>query len=279
MTTAVAAQRYPDIHLLLYGESGAGKSTFWASLIKYHYENFGEPSLVFQFDPYGKATPYTELGEVQENKHEFYAGLGIEVDDVIGPDGKLICQVEYYAEPIPDDPQAISRFEKRMVGFEQQARNWASICVDSMTFFQRASFQKWKKLNPLAPDNFKQQTNLSWYGGVKEDGANLLMSRTIWWRTNVGVICHVAKDKEEFADLGAIKGVALVGQLAKDAPAGFDEVHRLRIVPDKSGKGEHKRELQTRSDSMWNANSLVTKAPNPCAPDYQALWANWKGRK
>lgn len=266
--------RYPDIHLLCYGESGSGKSTFWASLIKYYAVNFGEPSLMLQFDPWDKATPYLDLGTVHKNEDDFYKQLGLEVDDVVDKDGKLICRVEYYADPDPDNPTGIQNFERRMIGFEKECRSWASVGMDSMTYFQRASLLKWKKLNPL--DSAKQQTNISWYGGVAEDAGSAVMSRAAWWRTNVGVICHIDESKDDLADFGVVRSVALAGKLSKRAPAGFGEVYRMRVVVNKAKSGAYDRELQTQADTNWVANSLVAKAPNPCKPDYEALWANWR---
>lgn len=266
--------RYPDIHLLLYGESGSGKSTFWATLIDYYAKNFNEPSLMLQFDPWDKATPFTDLGTVVKNEDAFYKNLGLEVDDVMDKDGKLICRIEYYADPDPNDPTAIQNFERRMVGFEKECRSWASVGMDSMTYFQRASLLKWKKLNPL--ESNKQQTNISWYGGVAEDAGSAVMSRAAWWRTNVGVICHIDEAKDELADYGVVRSVALAGKLSKRAPAGFGEVYRMKVVVDKKKAGAYDRELQTQADPSWVANSLVAKAPNPCKPTYEALWENWR---
>jgi hypothetical protein len=275
------AIRFPDGHFMLYGESGSGKTTFWATLIKYFHQNFNEPSLVFAFDPWDKMTPFLELGEKRvPNTDKFYADLGLEVTDVMDDQGSLIVRVEYYADPEPQHPVAMAQFERRMMGFEKECRNWASVCIDSMTFFQRASFVKWKTLNPFTDEQAtKQHTNISWYGGVAEDAANTIMSRAAWWKTNVGVICHVDEGKDEFADFGVLRSVALAGKMSKRGPVGFGEVYRMRVVQAKGKDGEYKRELQTRSDSQWVANSLVAKAPNPSEPLYEALWTNWnKGR-
>ena len=266
--------RYPHIHCLLYGESGSGKSSFWATAIRYWAQVFNEPSLVMTFDPWDKATPYRELGAVQPNEDAYYKQLGIEVDDIVDDNKNVIVRIEYYAEPVPDDPKAYDIFESRMRGFEAQARSWASVAIDSMTFMQRASLLRWKKVNPL--ESTKQHSNLSWYGGMAEDATNTVMSRACWWKTNVCIICHIDENKDDLADFGAVRSVALAGKLSKRAPAGFGEVYRMRIVPSQKQNGEYLRELQTRGDTSWVANSLVAKAPNPCQPSYEALWANWK---
>ena len=76
--------RYPNIHALLSGESGSGKSSFWATVIKYWATHFHEPSLVFMFDPLDKATPYTDLGtaapmDMDADANRYYKELGIKV--------------------------------------------------------------------------------------------------------------------------------------------------------------------------------------------------------
>lgn len=277
-TEQTSSVRYPDIHLMLYGESGSGKSTFWAGAIRYFATKYKEPSLMLMFDPWDKATPYLELGDkVVDCEETFYTDLGIAAHDVLDARGNLIVRIEYYADPDPDNPSAYNKFERRMQGFEQQALSWASVGLDSMTFMQHATLQKWKKLNPI--DSVKQQTNISWYGGVAEDAGKVLMSRAVWWRTNVCVMCHVNEDKDEYADFGVLKGVALTGKLSKRAPSGFGEVYRMCFGSGKDASGNQKRELQTRANGMWIGNSLVAKAPNPCEPDYAALWVNWRRAK
>jgi len=124
--------RFPNIHALLSGESGSGKSSFWATVIKYWATQFGEPSLVFMFDPLDKATPYTDLGtaapmDMDADANKYYKELGIKVTDVLDKAGKLICRVEYYCDEEPEQPSALNKFERRMVGFGKSASNWASI--------------------------------------------------------------------------------------------------------------------------------------------------------
>lgn len=62
------------IHCLVYGDFGAGKSTFAAT--------FPKPLLVFAFDPFGKERPYQRLGEVEYVNDE---DLGITIERVWGP--------------------------------------------------------------------------------------------------------------------------------------------------------------------------------------------------
>jgi len=260
--------RYPNLHLLLSGESGSGKSTFWATVIAYYAKHFNEPSLMFQFDPWDKATPYTDLGTVVENTDQFYKDLGIHVKDVVDGKGNLICRVEYYIDDEPSEPNAINKFERRVVGFSKDAPQWASVGIDSMTFFQHYGLQRAK-----IESGFRQfepgKDGRQWYARVTEDVSILLFSRAAYWNTNVGVICHVDEGKEDFGEMGQLKTAALQGRMAKRAPSGFGEVFKLSV---QKGGG---RQLQTVSDDRWMCNNLVTKAPNPCNPTYEALWANW----
>ncbi|MBI2007720.1 hypothetical protein HYS85_00580 [Candidatus Saccharibacteria bacterium] len=269
--------RFPNLHLLLSGESGSGKSSFWATVIAYWAKHFGEPSLVFMFDPMDKATPYTDLGTVapmdtELDANRYYKELGVKVNDVLDKAGKLICRVEYYSDEEPESPTALTKFERRMVGFTKSASNWASIGVDSMTFLQHMAL-----LRAKVESGFKQfqpgTDGRQWYARVTEDVATLLFSRAAYWDTNVGIICHVDDRKEDFGEMGQLKTAALQGRMAKRAPAGFGEVYKLHVVRGKDGV---KRQLQTVSDEKWMCNNLVTKAPNPCDPTYDALWKNWK---
>lgn len=69
---AAGEPRVP-LHCLVYGDFGAGKSTFVAT--------FPKPLLVFAFDPFGKERPYQRLGEVEFGEDE---ETGVIVEKVWG---------------------------------------------------------------------------------------------------------------------------------------------------------------------------------------------------
>ena len=279
MAPTVQATRFPDIHCLCYSESGAGKTTFWATVIDYYARHFNEPSLVFIFDPPDMATPYRDLGQVRVVEDKFYQDLGVYVEEVVDGEGHLIARLEFYQDMDPAQPTACHKFERRLLGFYEESKGWASVGIDSMTFFQHDALMRAK-----VESGFKMfepgKDGRQWYAKVTEDVAILLFSRATHWQTNVGVLCHIDENKEDFSDMGVLRTMALQGRMSKRAPSGFGEVYHLRITPKKVKDGvEYVRELQTISDDRWMGKHTVTQAPNPCAPTYEALWANWvKGR-
>jgi len=257
-----------NIHCLIYGEYCSGKSTFFATWPK--------PMLIFAFDAMDKLTPYLRLGNSTSVSDpawkEWYEKMGVEATDVVDDAGKLVCRIEHYDDTDPNDPVAFGQFEVRLTNFASEAKDWASVGIDSYTYCQYASFIRQKKLNPMVM--FKQGTDTrQWYAGTKIEMEGILKSRAPRWKTNVGVLCHVKEDKDEFAE-GILRGIMAVGTLSKEAPGGFGEVYRVYV--EKDGKGVFQRKLQTQSNNLWVAASLVARAPNPCEPDYSALWTGTK---
>ncbi len=259
----------PSIHVLNYGESGSGKSTFLST--------FPKPLLVMGFDPYDKMAPYTRCGKTQplssQADIDFYAQLGIEAKDVIDDKGDLVVRIEHYVDPDPANPSAFDAFERRMVSFAQEAPQWATVGLDSLTFLMRASMVRAQFNKPMklyAPGTDTRQ----WYGIVKFDIESVLMSRAPWWATNVVICCHTKEDKDEFAE-GVLRGIRAPGTLSKDGPAGFGETYRSYVAKDQdkvTKKVERRYMLQTRSDALWFANSVVCQAPDPCEAVYDKLW-------
>ena len=264
----------PNIHMLLYGEPGSGKSTFLAT--------FPKPMLVFGLDPYDKMAPYTRCGRVVKpddpDTVKFYDALGIQVKDVVDrTSGELLVRIEHYVDADPTCPTAFDAFERRMVDFATEAPSWATVGLDSLTFLMRASMVRAQKNKPMKMYEPGTDTR-QWYGLVKFDIESVLMSRTPWWDTNVGICCHTKEDKDEFAE-GILRGIRAPGTLSKDGPAGFGETYRSFVAKEKTkdGKGvERHFKLQTRSDMLWFANSVVCQAPDPCEANYEALWMNYK---
>jgi hypothetical protein len=230
--------------------------------------------LCMGFDPYDKMMPYLRLGNeaaLDPTAAKFYEDLGIAARDVVDREtGDLLVRIEHYADPDPTNPSAFDAFERRMVEFSREAPQWATVGVDSLTFMMRASMVRAQIRRPMqlfAPGTDTRQ----WYGIVKFDIESVLMSRAPWWQTNVAVLCHTKEDKDEFAE-GILRGIRAPGTLSKDAPTGFGETHRAYVQREKN---ERKYLLQTRSDTIWFANSLVCQAPDPCRGTYEALWENW----
>lgn len=287
-----APWRYPNLHCLLYGEGAAGKSTFVAEYIKRIWDSHGLPGLVLGFDPPGKMWPYFELGAsygppTDPEVVAYYANWNIAVTDVWDEEGRLVCRVEHYAEEenvnlataagMQANPKAWANFNARLTYFGAEAANWGVVAVDSMTGLIYANMCLQRAVKPMVA--FEKGTDTrQWYAMATDDVEGFMKSRLPWWNSNVFVICHVAEDKEEFAE-GTLRGVGLIGRLKKNAVQCYEEMWRMKVVPDTSRPGEYLRLLQTRSDSLWTATSLIAKASNPCLPNYDAVWEAYRRKK
>ena len=287
-----APWRYPNLHCLLYGEGAAGKSTFVAEYVKRVWDSHGLPGLVLGFDPPGKMWPYFELGAsygppTDPEVVAYYANWNIAVTDVWDESGALVCRVEHYAEEenvnlataagMQANPKAWANFNARLTYFGSEAANWGVVAVDSMTGLIYANMCLQRAVKPMVA--FEKGTDTrQWYAMATDDVEGFMKSRLPWWNSNVFVICHVAEDKEEFAE-GTLRGVGLIGRLKKNAVQCYEEMWRMKVVPDTSRPGEYLRLLQTRSDSLWTATSLIAKASNPCLPNYDAVWEAYRRKK
>lgn len=284
--------KLPNTKLLLYGDSGTGKSTFTATYSE-AARVIGMPMLVFAFDPPSKMTPYRDVGvesvPVQDQAmREWYEASGIEAEDVIDAQGNLLIRIECYVDPDPENPRAADTLEARLGGFYNDAPNWYAVVFDSMTFYQNASIRRaQKRLNFTIDKMFAKGEGVDmrqWSGIAKMDIQRTLLHQALWWKTNVVAIHHTSEEKTEFADT-VVRGISTVGKLKSDMPPGFDEMYRVKLnmkerIRDASGREteDYKRILQTRHDSLWAATSVTAKAPNPCEPHYLALWQNWQAK-
>ena len=289
---AVWVPKLPNTKLLLYGDSGTGKSTF-ASTYSEAAKVTGRPLLILGFDPPSKMTPYRDVGvesiAVQDQSmREWYEAAGIEAEDVIDAEGRLLARIECYVDPDPENPRAADAVEARLADFYNDARNWYAVVFDSMTFYQQACLRRVQKRMAFTPDKmFAKGEGIDmrqWYVVAKMDIERLIMHQAFWWPTNIIAIHHTGEDKGEFGDT-VVRGILSIGKLKDALPPGFDEIYRVKLnmkerIRNAAGKEteDYKRILQTRHDSLWVATSVTAKAPNPCEPHYLALWQNWQAK-
>jgi hypothetical protein len=242
------------IHVLAYGDSGAGKSTFAAT--------FPKPMLVFAFDPWDKSTPYLKKGVAAFVDAD---ERGTPAQEVIHrKTGELLVRVEHYLDADPYHPEAYARFLKRMHAFTQEYEQWTTVVIDSITFMELAA-RKYEQyvLNKSAKDPRQ------WYAGSKQALEEMLMIRFANLPMNVVISCHVSEDKDELHGT-FVRTIHAVGKLGKQMPAGYGEMYRLYVKRNEQGLSEYR--IQTRSDSLWAAASQIG-APDETAPHYLALWA------
>lgn len=249
---------YPT-SFLLYGDAGSHKSEFAATCPK--------PELVLCFDPPSKARPYLRAGTPEEPKRKGE----IVVQEVMGrKTGKPIITIEYYNDTIAAKPNAFRIFRERMVTLERELDRYRTLVLDSTTFMRIAAFNDMRyRRQPGMQDNRKFKDPRKWYALVAEQLNEMLMVRVANMDITVVVIAHVKEEKDEVHG-NLLYSIAAPGQLAKLLPGGFAETYRAYV----NKRGEPL--LQTELNRHYVACTQIP-APNPCAPNYKAVWENDNG--
>ena len=251
------ANRIP-LHLLLMGESGAGKDTFASTWPK--------PMMVWHLDGHGQDAPYMkkakEVGELQRYQLGSYS---IEYRDVVAADGGFI-RIEYYSSENPTYPQVSQALESRMSAFSKEQAGWKTLVVGSLSSASlEARLTEQFVMNPQFKDPRK------WYGSATEYVERLIFMQKAL-TCNVIFICHVSRDKDEVGG-EFLFGPDLPGRLSYAAGRFFNETYRVYIQRNPE-TGEAHRVMQTDGDGRYQCKTHV-EAPNPCYPAYESLWENW----
>ncbi len=256
------AETHPPIHVICYGDSGAGKTAFAAT--------FPKPLLVFQFDMPDKETPYRvdPLRRVPrgEQSGEGTTAWGCPYYDVTSlRTGKLLIRVERFLNPEAEVfPDAYIRFLKRMAAFSAEYGDWATVVIDSVTFMELAA-----RMAQQFITNKGSREPRQWWAGATDDLERMLMMRFASLPMNVVVIAHIDKQQQDFHGR-ALQTVSAPGRLSKGLPAAFGELYYA--YPQRDADKNVSFWLQTRSDLQHVAASQIG-APDPCPTAYAALWA------
>lgn len=243
-----APDTHDPIHVILYGDSGAGKSTAAAT--------FPKPMRVFLFDNLGKETPYLRRGVAQP-----WDGT---TRRVLGKKGRPIIEIEAYHNADPKAPTGYPHFLQRLTEYHPEATGDRTVVFDSVTFMELAA-RKWAQyiLNPGGKEPRQ------WFASATDALEELLMIRAGGWPVNVVVVCHVDEQADELHGT-IVRSPKAPGRLRKGLAAGYGELYHA-VVTTHEGTGLPQYLWQTRSDAMWSAASQV-EAPNPCLPEYAAIW-------
>jgi len=247
------ATSHPSIHVLTYGDSGAGKTTFAAT--------FPTPMLVCAFDPVGKDTPYLRLGVPQPVTTDPLTGLYTRsVTHPKAADFELVKLV-YFHDPDFTQPRAYPAFQQFMAATD--FAEWATVVVDSATFMELMARKYHQfRLNPTAKEPRQ------WFAGGTDLLEDMVMGRFASLLINVVITAHVDEEKDEMHG-SFVRAPKFPGRMKKGVSASFGEVYRAYVA--RNDKGEMYYALQTRSDTLYQAASQIG-APNPCWPTYDALW-------
>jgi hypothetical protein len=245
----------PPIHVLDYGDTGSGKSTFAAT--------FPKPILVLFFDPFGgKDMPYTNgaesVGDVIESPYGYYR-------DIMHKDG--LIRLEYYQDKNPQEPETYAKFLQRMtvIDGEIDAGYWVTIVHDSITFMEyRARCDDKYRLNVGAKDGRQH------YAASKDAIELMLYGHFASMNINIVTLCHIDEKKDE-VNGEIVRNPAAPGTLSKRLAAAYGEQYRAFTVRD----GDKINYLiQSINNGLYSAQTHIN-VPNPCYPHYESLWENW----
>jgi len=265
----------PNLHVLLYGDTGSGKSTFAST--------FSKPLLVWCFDHNGKEIPYIKGGEDQGLKEygiETSRGeIFIPYRDVVHPDG--LIRIEYFNKTDDiENPTAFSYFRTRMSILHNEYKTWKTVVIDSVTFMElQARKLEEKVLNPLPAgtsslyEKGAKFDSRTWFAGATSSLEELLCIRLAGLDMNVVVICHIDRDKTMMS--GEIMQVPFApGRLSSRSllSAAFSEQYRLYTQRDETGNRVYI--AQTSSRDGYSASTQID-APDPTWPNYEDLWVTW----
>lgn len=264
----------PATSFLIYGDSGAGKSTFAAT--------FPKPALVLQTDPYAKGMPYRRKG-IQGESGQIITASGMEdkggvinYDDILhAKTEKLMFRLERYnTEDIHGGTDYIYGFENILARFsllrqEIKEGKWATVIFDSLTSleFEVRKLHQYK-LNPESKSGAKQDAR-QWYGASAQAVEELCYGQLTWLPCNVVVLAHIKEDKDNIRDT-LFWTPAAPGAQGRRLPGCFAEAYVIKKI-----RGQEESILQTRSDADYMATSQIP-APNPCVPTYKAIWELWE---
>lgn len=242
-------------HFLIYGDSGAGKSTGAAT--------FPKPALVFMFDPIGKDTPYLRKGMIQEGM----TPEGLPVNQVLHKkDGSLLFQVEYYLDRDATKPESYAKFLIRLSRLEKDINEagFQTVILDSVTFMElMARKLSQYKLNPASREPRQ------WFSFSTDTLEEILMIRFGSLPINVVALAHI--DDQKVSSHGTnVFSIAAPGRLSRRSPGAYSEVYRAYV--NTAERGVHEYFWQTRGDLMYIASSQIG-APDPSPQDYNALWS------
>jgi hypothetical protein len=204
-----------------------------------------------------------QVGEIQTyniGKHE------IPYRDVIHPDG--VIRLEYFHEKGMDSAEAYGRFRARMVYFQNEYANWATVGMDSMTLAElSARKQEELVLNPSAKDARQ------WFAGSTSAMEDMFIVRFGGLPMNVGLICHVDKDPVMIAN-ECVRNANARGRLGSQGMinAAYQEQYFLYTQRDQEGNRQFA--MKTENDGRHQATTQIG-APHPCYPSFNSIWTEW----
>jgi len=261
-----------DIQVVAMGESGSGKSEFFAG--------FPKPLLFLSTDPVGKAAPYWRRGI----PGEWLEGAeGQRVRQVMSRKDptRLIIQGEFFLEPEPTQPVAFNSLLARWQSLREEvyAGHWRTVVLETFTSMELAARYR-REFGRMGDP---EKSNI-----FATSDAEMMLTRLGGLPCNVCVACHidskpasmnpdrVMTDKKgnKFMAGGQLVATPQApGRLQKGIAANFaSELYRLYTATAEDGTIA--RFLQTENDGRFACATRIG-APNGCEASYNNLWSNW----
>lgn len=234
-----------NMKILVYGESGSGKTVFAASL--------PPPILVFDFD--GKMDSAAEFYKGQERLSQ------IEVEDM----SRRLDE----SDPIEELNRIIS---KKLIPEQKSGKmSFATLVIDSLTTFSSATLRHIVRTNPgIKRMQTKQGVSpgMPDYGILKREFERLIPG-ILSLPCNIVMTGHIKIDKDELTGQ-IIRGPLMDGSFAQQLPIYFKEVYRSTVE-----KGEYM--LQTKSDFQYNCRTQIRGMPDKVKSGYENVLKYIKG--
>ena len=249
----------PVIHFGVMGPPSSGKSHLVASMEK--------PLLVLAADPFDKMQPYFDQGIVEDEIRVGQFGQPIRIVRSVKT-GNPIIQIEGFYD-LGDTPSAMQQFMERTNQLHAEVhRPWRSIAVDSWTQLEFIARMRRMSGTHAVKAAMKGATI---YGAAKDDLQQVLNARLAHIACNLAIVMHV-QEKTDF-ETGQVvyRGVKAIGELKTELPAVLGERYLARNVDGT------KRQLDTKN-VLYNCCTLIN-APNPCANEFTALFANYIAKR
>lgn len=241
---------------LFYAQAGMGKSTLIAKA--------GKPMLVFLFDPWDKAAPYFDRGNVRIEEINKNHNIGYVTSRKTD---NLLIQVENFFDTDPEHPSAWRYFIQRCTNLRQEIieQGWTSLVYDSCTFMELlARGEDQFNLNPTHADK------RSHYAVSKDFLEMQLLRRAVNFPCNVFVVCHVDTEKDE-SQGKMLYNPSFPGKLQRTINAGYSEIYRPWIYHNADEPPVFC--LQTVADGNYSATSAKLHVPNGTAQNWRDILA------
>lgn len=227
------------LKLLLYGDSGAGKTCFAGGLPL--------PILYLDFD--GKVSSAARY--YSDDKDRLAQIEVVKLNDNIGSD-------------------PVNELTKIMRDLETQHKSgsmkFKTIVIDSITTFSSACLRHIVKTNPGIKRSVSAQgvqPGMQDYGILKREFARMIPG-LLSLNMNVVMLGHIAVTKDENTG-ELIRGCMMDGSFSEELPIYFEEVWRAYV----DTKGNHK--AQTQSDYKYKCRSQIKGLPKEISLAYKTV--------